>query len=90
MRKRYRRSSYRRNPQDITFTDDLFLIATGVLIGVIGYWVWNKNQSSQSETQNQATQTGTDISGNPTSATLAPGNIGIFQNQQPAGLPTTS
>jgi hypothetical protein len=81
---------HRRNPAQITFADDLILIATGVVIGVVGYWAWSKNQEeNESTTPAQPVQAGVDASGNPTSATLTPGGIGVFQNQTPAPLPAT-
>jgi hypothetical protein len=83
---------YRRKNQVVTLTDDMILIGTGVVIGIIGFWIWSKSQESGSSApaQTQPIPTGVDSSGNPTYAQeVGPGGVAVFQNQQPSPLPAT-
>jgi hypothetical protein len=87
-----RHHRYRRRNQVVTLTDDMILIGTGVVIGVIALWIWQKSQegSSSSPAQTQPIPTGVDSSGNPTYAQqVGPGGVAVFSNQQPSPLPTT-
>ena len=88
------RKNYRRNPNGspVTLTDDMILLGTGVMLGIIGFWIWSKSQenASSSIAQTQPIPTGVDSSGNPTYAQeVGPGGVAVFQNQQPSPLPAT-
>jgi hypothetical protein len=79
----------RKNPVTVPVTDALILVAVGTVVGVVGYFLYNRSQAAAADVLPGAIPTGTDVAGSATYAippSAATGGVGIFVNQTPGAL----
>jgi len=79
----------RRNPLHVAADPTTVIVVMGgalLVAGGFAYWLYTLTHDSTSAPPPAPTVTGTDAAGNPTSATITPGGIGVFTNTQPGPL----